>query len=784
MAETLTDGDDVWRARFFDFDYTVFAGDGDDVLAARDGDDTLFGEEGDDIIHGFGGDDRVWGGSENDLIFGYDGDDYLSGDDDNDTLIGDQGRDDLFGGDGDDELVSNSRFLTVTTVNTRAAAGHDGTATPENSPDLDFGGIMSGGAGDDIIFTSHDFIGVMEIHGGDDFDTLRFEADQFRLDMGAATPVNRVDLEAGIGVTPFGSTLEVTGIEAVLGSTFYRDEFHGDNNVNHLTGFGGDDRLEGRGGADILDGGDGVHDVADYSSSPMVGFRLGVDVDLTRFSQLRGDAEGDRLFGIEDVDGSFFHDTLRGNGHANYLYGNRADDTLEGRGGADTLEGGAGIDTASYESSALGVQVMLDDLALGEESITAGGDAVGDVLISIENLIGSGQGDALIGNSMNNEIQGRNGADEIYGLGGLDTLLGGDGNDQISGHEGNDTIDGGFGDDTLGGDEDTDTVSFESWDPAPFTVPPLESIRIALGEGTVLGSAVRSAVISFPGPFEVVETDTLSGFENVRGSNRPETIVGNSGGNTLGGRGGTDVLEGRGGSDTLDGGAGSDTASYENHADIVTVILGDGAAAGSATEFGVRAGDRIVLSTDTLRNIENVRGSAFNDTITGNGEANRLEGRGGGDTLRGNGGLDTLVGGAGDDILFGGTDADTLNGGVSGKTFDILNGEAGADTFVFASAEECGLSRAFADQLSDFSAAGDGDRIDLSTIDANTLLAGNQQFLFINAPDAAFGGVAGQLRYVTEGYVEGDLNGDAVADFFIAVNVTNNPTLTDAAFIL
>jgi Ca2+-binding RTX toxin-like protein len=587
--------------------------------------------------------------------------------------------------------------------------------------------------------------------------------------MGAATPANRVDLEAGTGTTPFGSTLEVTGIEAVLGTTFYRDEFRGDDNVNHLSGSGGDDRLEGRGGADILDGGVGLHDVADYSSSPATllptatGFlMLGVDVDLTRFSQLRGDAEGDRLFGIEDIDGSGFNDTLRGNGHANILSGGNLADTLEGRGGADRLEGGAGIDTASYESSALRVAVMLDDPALGQASIALEGDAEDDVLISIENLIGSNQGDELFGNSTDNEINGRNGADWIFGLGGRDTLRGGDGNDTIEGSEGNDTVDGGFGNDTLSGDENTDTVSFESWDPAPFIIPPAEPIRIALGEGTALGSATRSAISSVSGKLEVVETDTLSGFENVRGSTRPETIVGNSGANTLEGRGGADVLEGKAGSDTLDGGAGSDTATYENHDDIVTVILRDGGIAGSASEFGVRAGQRMVFSTDTLFSIEHVRGSNFGsnflgvgDTITGNNGINILEGLGGRDTISGNGGADVIIGGSA---------ADTMSGG------------SGIDRFEFGSIQDIGLNvhDVILDFVSSRFSATEADKIDLSDIDANATVAGNQDFLFIgnnNAFVAAFG--AGQLR-CNGGFVEGDVNGDLVADFRIQVFQQDN----------
>ena len=141
----------------------------------------------------------------------------------------------------------------------------------------------------------------------------------------------------------------------------------------------------------------------------------------------------------------------------------------------------------------------------------------------------------------------------------------------------------------------------------------------------------------------VLESDTLSGFENVRGSNRHESIAGNGGNNTLEGRGGDDVLEGKGGADTLDGGEGSDTASYENNTDRVFVALGNNGADGSAMEFALVNGQSVPLSGDTLRSIENVRGSSFADQITGNAADNIIDGRGGADVMIGLTGNDTYV---------------------------------------------------------------------------------------------------------------------------------------------
>lgn len=341
----------------------------------------------------------------------------------------------------------------------------------------------------------------------------------------------------------------------------------------------------------------------------------------------------------------FYDDNLRGDGNANSLFGGAGNDRLEGRGGADTLDGGSGFDTASYEASSAGVTVYLEDTTTGAASFAVGGDAAGDTLISIENLVGSAQVDFLVGNSSANRLEGGAGGDGLYGGGGDDTLLGGDGNDGVNGGQQNDTIDGGFGNDTLQGDQGVDTVSFESWDPTGLFSQLGEAIRIDLSQG----SATRTLTNLSTGVISVAETDTLSGFENVRGSNRAETIVGNSGANVLEGRGGNDVLVGGAGNDTLDGGTGIDTANYESNTARIVVTLRDGAD-GSAEEHASAGGRTFVLSTDTLRSIENVQGTAFNDSISGNSDNNRLSGGKGNDTLNG---------GGGDDVMIGGLDNDT-----------------------------------------------------------------------------------------------------------------------------
>ncbi|MGJ3626862.1 hypothetical protein AB5I41_08180 [Sphingomonas sp. MMS24-JH45] len=87
------------------------------------------------------------------------------------------------------------------------------------------------------------------------------------------------------------------------------------------------------------------------------------------------------------------------------IEGLAGDDWIQGLGGADRIDGGAGIDTASYAASAKGVTVDLTNAAF-KGGTGQGGDAEGDVLISIENLLGSAHDDVLIGNHLANLLDG------------------------------------------------------------------------------------------------------------------------------------------------------------------------------------------------------------------------------------------------------------------------------------------------------------------------------------------------------------------------------------------
>ena len=139
----------------------------------------------------------------------------------------------------------------------------------------------------------------------------------------------------------------------------------------------------------------------------------------------------------------------------------------------------------------------------------------------------------------------------------------------------------------------------------------------------------------------------------------------------------------------------------------------------------------------------------------------------GNDVLRGGSGNDKLEGGAGEDELFGGLGKDILNGEMGA---DRPTGGAGADRFEFRSASYSTPTASGRDLILDFN-RGQGDKVDLNKMDANSTIANDQAFSFIGK--AAFSGNAGELRYGITGEtttVSGDVNGDGVADFRVSLD--------------
>lgn len=237
--------------------------------------------------------------------------------------------------------------------------------------------------------------------------------------------------------------------------------------------------------------------------------------------------------------------------------------------------------------------------------------AVG-ALPPIASLVGTAGNDTLTGSAQNELIDGLAGNDTLRSGGGNDTLRAGPGDDVVYSGTGNDVIDGGDGYDYL------------------YFTDATAGVVIDLRSGVASGGA---------------GFDKIAGFELMFGSAFDDSFVGNDasvgflgldGNDTLTGGAGRDHLEGNGGDDVIDGRDGVDSTAYYSAAFAVDVNLGTGIATGG-------------LGRDTLRNIEDVVGSVFGDTLTGSAADNRLEGADGNDLLFSTDGNDVLDGGNGVD---------------------------------------------------------------------------------------------------------------------------------------
>ena len=196
----------------------------------------------------------------------------------------------------------------------------------------------------------------------------------------------------------------------------------GTGSPDEIFGYGGIDLLRGSGGNDTIEGGDGPDSLyGDQGNDTILG---GTGDDLVRGGRgndvIRGGDDTDVLFGDRD------NDILWGEDGDDILLGGLGNDTLVGGAGADIINGGPGRDTVSYQDSPTEIEATLYD------SEVTGGDADGDVLIDIENIIGSPHDDFIVGSIVGGAtINGGAGDDQLLGFA-ADTLTGGPGSDVFS----------------------------------------------------------------------------------------------------------------------------------------------------------------------------------------------------------------------------------------------------------------------------------------------------------------------------------------------------------------
>ncbi|MGR3378675.1 calcium-binding protein [Salipiger abyssi] len=694
-----------------------------DFLTGDNAGNRLFGEEGNDTLVGHGGRDVLVAGAGNDA---------LRGGAEHDELVGDAGNDTLDGGEGDDlaRYRDDPAGISADLLTGRVADGYGGTDTLINIEGIhgsDHGDTLSGDAGANEFsgFGGNDLIesrtGADTLLGGDGRDTLRGgggndelwgQAGTDTLDGGAGVDLVRYrDSAAGVSASlatgsaqdGFGGTDTLLNIEGIHGSD-HGDTLTGDAGDNELSGFGGNDLLDGQGGDDTLLGGAGRDtllggtgadeiwgEAGDDTLDGRGGFDLarygnsasGVTADLAAGSAQDGFGGTDALSNIEGLHGSDHGDVLRGDAGGNELSGFAGNDTLQGQGGADTIlggdgndsiqggagndeiwgqggfdtiDGGSGSDLIRYRQDSAGVTV---DLSASSAQDGAGNT---DVLQNIENVDGSDYGDVLSGDSGGNRIFGYAGNDTVSGFGGADTIRGGAGHDSLSGGDGNDELWGEAGNDTLSGGAGTDLARYRATT-GGVTVD-LNAGQALDGYGTqdsltgienVHGSDYGDVLRGTSGENEL---RGFAGNDNISGFGGHDTLLGDTGNDTLSGGAGEDELWGGAGNDTLDGGAGRDLARYRDDTSGVTVDL----AAGQALDgFG---------GSDALTGIEGAHGSDYGDTLRGDGGDNELFGFGGGDLLQGGTGNDTLTGGDGSDTLQGGAGTDLLSGDGGSDTID------------------------------------------------------------------------------------------------------------------
>ncbi|MBT9098872.1 hypothetical protein KFZ76_14270 [Methylovulum psychrotolerans] len=677
------------------------------------------------VLQGTAGNDWLYGYDDSDdTLNGLAGNDYLSGGQGNDTLNGGSGNDTLYGGLGNDTYLF---------------AKNDGADT-----------LYDEGGADVVKFTDVAASGVTQVsrtnYNGNDL-LLSYSGSQLTVYSYFASANTRIEQIQFSDGTVWGWT-DITAkfLHATSGNDTLYGFDGGDDTLNGLAGndtlnglagndtlnglagndtlnglagndtlygYGGNDTLNGGTGNDYLNGGsgndtylfaknDGVDTLYDESGTDTVKFtnllatdisvsRIGYDgsglllaysggqltvhncfsstaalIEQFQFSDgtvwswadikakaLQGTAGNDTLYGYNDS-----NDTLNGLAGNDILYGYAGDDSLNGGTGNDVLVGGTGNDSYWLDSAA-------------DKVLEYGGDGIDSVYSSVgwrlsanvENLTLLAGAAFAVGNGLDNTLTG-NAANNI--------LQGGDGNDSLNGGDGNDNLRGDGGNDILNGGNGVDIANYENASAGVAVNLSLTTAQNTLGAGT--------------------DTDTLSNIEIVNGSAYNDTLTGSTANNVLDGGAGNDSLNGGDGDDSLRGDAGNDSINGGNGVDTVHYAT---ATAGVVVNLGLTGAQNTGgAGIDTLSNIENLNGSAYNDTLTGS---------------------------AANNSLWGGTGNDVLNGGLGN---DVLAGGLGQDRFVFSSA--LGLGNTDTVTVTDFTVADDTIQLAhgiFTALDTGTLAA-------------------------------------------------------------
>jgi Ca2+-binding RTX toxin-like protein len=523
------------------------------------------------------------------------------------------------------------------------------------------------------------------------------------------------------------------------------DILAGNSGFDTLKGEAGDDVLYGGTGNDILDGGAGKdiliggagQDAASYASSAAA-----VKVQLTAASMNAGDAVGDEYTAIEDIIGGSAADVLGGDNGQNELTGGLGGDTLLGNGGDDTYVWSVGD----------GADTIRDSSFVMEEAVTTAGVLAAGYTVSWTNT-----GTKSVAGSTYWRLQVRNSANELVhddstysyvnnstpaapaaGTYNLNKWLLGFGRTngvQVTRQKYDTAINAGNDELEFGTNISLNDLSFiKSANDLVVRYGGNTASQVTIKDQLLANSAVEtlklndglsvslSSILIATSTTQLVgtagddlmlgQTGTLA--DNLSGGDGNDVLVGYAGNDLLYGGNGDDVFEGGLGADTMDGGANSpssagpgagDTARYVRSASAVSINLNLATA-----QAGTAGSDSI---GDILVGMENVVGSNFDDTLTGDANDNRLFGMDGVDTLRGGAGNDILTGDGGNDMLYGDAGEDGLSGGDGNDTLyggsekDQLDGGDGNDALYGEAGNDSLTGQAGLDMLD----GGDGDDV-------------------------------------------------------------------------
>ncbi|MCH8828873.1 MAG: hypothetical protein IID45_04770, partial [Planctomycetes bacterium] len=326
-------------------------------IADTSGFDLIVGTSAGETIISTGGYDEIYAGGGDDFILSFAGSVYVNPGTGNDTIIGDNSS----GGDG---ILYLDRTEAATFT---VGPGGSGTVSIGSETDTFRGieelyGTQAGDLFDGSGSSLNDFY---YYEGGPGNDTFIGGDAEEQIGFFYALEAVTVDFTAGtaIGGASVGSD-NFSGIEDVFGSRF-GDTIIGDGNANFITGFKGDDQLQGGLGDDIydyrlFDGSDTISDTGGFDT-----FRFDVERYGAEFTQDGNDLvfraidgalvrfvdhfAGQAIEQVDAIDEGFFQilTGLTGSVSAEIIVGTSGNDVIDGGGGRDLIYGGDGDDTIS-----------------------------------------------------------------------------------------------------------------------------------------------------------------------------------------------------------------------------------------------------------------------------------------------------------------------------------------------------------------------------------------------------------------------------------------------------